>query len=73
MHAKHHHTGLTRGGIYPPKSTRFKPPNPPFTTEPSHFLLASSFAPVSPKLVKKIQKLEFVELRELLPDNMALT
>ena len=34
--------------------------------------MASSLPPVPPKLVKKIQALEFVEMRELLPDNMAL-
>ena len=36
------------------------------------FRMASSLPPVPPKLVKKIQALEFVEMRELLPDNMAL-
>ena len=38
----------------------------------SRFSLASSFAPIPNKLVKKIQALEFVEMRELLPDNIAL-
>ena len=36
------------------------------------FRMASSLPPVPPKLVKKIQALEFVEMRELLPENMAL-
>ena len=36
------------------------------------FRLASSLPPVPAKLVKRIQALEFVEMRELLPDNMAL-
>ena len=40
--------------------------------EPSQFRLASAFAPIPSKLVKRIQKLEFIELRELLPDNIAL-
>ena len=38
----------------------------------SGFSLASSFAPIPNKLVKKIQALEFVEMQELLPDNIAL-
>ena len=37
------------------------------------FTFASSFPPVPAKLVKRIQALEFVEMRELLPDNMALS
>ena len=36
------------------------------------FRLASSLPPVPAKLVRRIQALEFVEMRELLPDNMAL-
>ena len=35
--------------------------------------LASSCAPIPAKLVKCIQSLELTEMRELLPDNMALT
>ena len=46
-----------------------KPTDPP-TSPP--FCLASSLPPVPAKLVKRIQALEFVEMRELLPDNMAL-
>ena len=38
--------------------------------EPFH--LASSFAPIPAKLARRIQRLEYVDLRELLPDNMAL-
>ncbi len=36
------------------------------------FRLASSLPPVPAKLVQKIQALEFIEMRELLPDNLAL-
>ena len=43
------------------------------TTKDQPFTLASSFPPVPAKLVKRIQALEFVEMRELLPDNMALS
>ena len=37
------------------------------------FHMASSFAPIPAKLVKRIQNLEYVDLRELLPDNIALS
>ena len=37
------------------------------------FKVANSIAPIPAKLVKKIQALEFVDMRELLPDNIALT
>ena len=36
------------------------------------FEMASSLSPIPAKLVKRIQALEFVEMRDLLPDNMAL-
>jgi hypothetical protein len=36
------------------------------------FSLASSFPPIPGKLVHKIQSLEFIEMRDLLPDNIAL-
>ena len=39
---------------------------------PQPFRLASSLHPIPFKLVQRIQSLEFVEMRELLPDNMAL-
>ena len=39
---------------------------------PEVFKMASSIVPVPAKLVKKIQALEFIEMRELLPDNIAL-
>ena len=39
---------------------------------PNPFRVASSIAPIPAKLVKKIQALEYVEMRELLPDNIAL-
>ena len=39
----------------------------------STFKIASSIAPIPTKLVKKIQALEFIEMRELLPDNIALS
>ena len=35
------------------------------------FSLASSFPPIPAKLVSKIQSLQFMEMRELLPDNIA--
>ena len=37
------------------------------------FKVANSIAPIPAKLVKKIQSLEFVDMRELLPDNIALS
>ena len=41
--------------------------------EPSKgFRLASMFGPVPAKLVQRIQTLQFVDMRELLPDNIAL-
>lgn len=36
------------------------------------FKVASSIVPIPAKLVKRIQALEFVDMRELLPDNIAL-
>ena len=39
---------------------------------PPPFQLASSFSPIPGKLVCSIQALEFVEMRDLLPDNIAL-
>ena len=45
--------------------------SPPAEGAPFH--LASSFAPIPAKLVKRIQSLEYVDLRELLPDNLALS
>ena len=53
---------------------------PPSITSPSAqagpstppFHLASSVPPIPAKLVRKIQALEFVEMRDLLPDNIAL-
>ena len=46
------------------------PPASAPTTPP--FQLASSFAPIPGKLTRRIQALEFVEMRELLPDNLVL-
>ena len=37
-----------------------------------HFSLTEHFPPVPPKLVQKIQAGEFVDLAELLPDNMEM-
>ena len=39
---------------------------------PPPFHLASSFSPIPGKLVRRIQALEFVEMRDLLLDNIAL-
>ena len=44
------------------------PPPPP----PPQFHLASSLPLIPGKLVRKIQALEFVEMRDLFPDNIAL-
>ena len=41
--------------------------------KPSPLMLASSLPPVPAKLVKRIRELDFVEMRELLPDNIALS
>ena len=35
-------------------------------------MLTSSFPPIPAKLVASIQSLQFVELKELLPDNIAV-
>ena len=42
-------------------------------SKPSPLMLASSLPPVPAKLVKRIRDLEFIEMRELLPDNIALS
>ena len=47
-------------------------PPPNSTTKSAPFRFASSLAPIPAKLVQQIQALEFVEMRELLPDNVAL-
>ena len=47
--------------------------NTSFGTAHSSFSLAPCFPPIPSKTVRKIQALEFVELRELLPDNISLT
>ena len=52
----------------PPSPAAPVPPAVPLT---SPFSLASSFPPVPAKLVAKIKSLQFVELKELLPDNIA--
>ena len=36
------------------------------------FKLASTFAPIPAKLVKKIQGLQYIDMRDLLPDNIVL-
>ena len=45
---------------------------PPAKAPAKPFILASNISPVPPKLVAKIQALEFVSMRDLLPDNIAL-
>ena len=47
-------------------------PPPNSSTKSAPFKFASSLAPIPAKLVRRIQALEFVEMRELLPDNVAL-
>ena len=42
-------------------------------SEKPPFILASNLPPVPAKLVKKIQAMEFINMRELLPDNIALS
>ena len=42
------------------------------TTLQQPFLLSNGLAPVPPKLVAKIQKLEFVDMAELLRDNLEM-
>ena len=45
---------------------------PAIVTPVQHFSLAPCFPPIPQKIVKKIQALEFVEMRDLLPDNISL-
>jgi hypothetical protein len=45
---------------------------PPGKPKPPPFKVASSVIPITGKLVQRIQALEFVDMRELLPDNIAL-
>lgn len=54
---------LGRGG-----GIRGTAPNP----KPPPFKIANSIVPIPAKLVRKIQALEYVDMRELLPDNIAL-
>ena len=46
-------------------------PPPPPTSTPS-FVLSKASAPIPGKLVAKVQSLQFIEMRELLPDNITL-
>ena len=46
-------------------------PPPPPTSTPS-FVLSKASAPIPGKLVAKVQSLQFIEMRELLPDDIAL-
>ena len=49
------------------------PSNPSMVKPKAHpFKVAGSIVPVPAKLVQRIQALEYVEMRELLPDNIAL-
>ena len=57
----------------PIMSTSRAQTTPQQSPEGALFHLASSFAPIPAKLVKRIQNLEYVDLRELLPDNIALS
>ena len=43
------------------------------TTDKAPFQLTGNHPPIPPKLVKKIQNMEFIEMWELLPDNLAHT
>ncbi len=53
-------------------STSGSPVSTPARPTLPTFRLASSFPPIPGKLAQRIQALEFVEMRELLPDNVAL-
>ena len=46
--------------------------NPPQKESVKAFRLASMFGPVPAKLVKKIQALQYIDMKELLPDNIRL-
>ena len=48
------------------------PKKPPIAPSSPPFMLASSLPPIPDKLVRRIQSLEFVKIRDLLPDNNAL-
>lgn len=41
--------------------------------KPASYKVANSIVPIPAKLVKRIQALEYVDMRELLPDNIALS
>lgn len=41
--------------------------------KPTPYKVANSIVPIPAKLVKRIQALEYVDMRELLPDNIALS
>ena len=59
-----HLTGLTAGDLL----NLSQPP----TTAASGMILSSSIEPIPPRLVQRIQSGQFVEMRELLSDNLAL-
>ena len=61
-------TALTCGSDLAPLSTVVSTP-----TKATPFKLASCLTPVPAKLVSHIQALQFVDMRELLPDNVALS
>ena len=63
-------TGTSRPSTVWSLSEGLAPPAHPSPDLP--FKLASSFPPIPAKLVRRVQALEFVEMRELLPDNIAL-
>ena len=45
---------------------------PILTTPPAGLILAPSLEPLPPKLVRKITSVQFVDMKELLPDNMVV-
>ena len=63
-------TGTSRPSTVWSLSEGMAPPAHPSPDLP--FKLASSFPPIPAKLVRRVQAMEFVEMRELLPDNIAL-
>ena len=68
------HPSTTTTSVTPLISAAKETPmgSPQKVPSPTPFRVASSIAPIPGKLVKKIQALEYVEMRELLPDNIAL-
>ena len=48
------------------------PPKPNVNSTPNAFKLSSAFSPVPGKIVAKIRAGHYIDMRELLPDNISL-